>query len=519
MLDTLSGSIAGTTDAGLSGDAKANALDPSQWTQASAQFNQALHQANDKFQKPADKKPSDNTKEGAKEAAPRAAQNAKKSHGTRKPSAETKPRAKDASGNDDDAPDKTSENTRAAMEMFGFLVASVSNDPVPQAVEKTIDPLQETSEAVDPEALTTSPVLEMMTDTKPSTLPTEVPTEAKAAPMPAMAQSVSIQGTNANLPKEALPEGAKASAIPLTEEFEAVAEPMFMELAEAETLPNPVVSSLAAQSAETDPQSDTMLNKALQDPNLETAAVKTESPMPQPDTSSGGSSSEQHPQQGEAGFKLPESFQDVQVTVQGGEAFQVQQPPVNAANAAQTMPPPTETVRVPGNTVAEQAMNGLNMSMQAGKKEITLQLNPENLGQLRVNLSSNSSQQVTARFIANNVDAQQELQSQIENLKQALEKQGIQVGQITVTMNNAEAGNARNAQQEQQNFFQQQQQQDTFQHTNQQSGNQHYQQATQNQTDGLTLGDELLMDPLQGAAEEGAQTQPNNPNGRISVLI
>lgn len=519
MLDTLNGSNAGANDVGVSGNAKANALDPNQWTQASTQFNQALNQANDKFDKPTDKKPSDKTKEGAKEAAPRAAQNTKKPNDSKKPAAETKPRVQDAPDEDDDAPDKTSEKSHAAMEMFGFLVASVANDPVPQAVEKTIDPLQETSEAIDPEAVPTSPVLEMMTETKaPTSLP-EVPTEAKSAPMPAMAQSVSIQGSNANLPKEALPQGAKGSEIPLTEEFEAVADPMFMELAEATetTIPNPVVSSLAAKSAETDPASDSVLNKALQEPNLEVTAVKTEGQAPQAETSSGGTSDQPH--SGEAGFKLPETFQDVQVTVQGGEAFQVQQPPVNTANATQTMPPPTEAVRVPGNTVAEQAMNGLNMSMQAGKKEITLQLNPENLGQLRVNLSSNSSQQVTARFIANNLDAQQELQSQIENLKQALEKQGIQVGQITVTMNNAEAGNARNAQQEQQNFFQQQQQQDTFQHTNQQSGNQQYQQANQSQTSGLPVGDDLLMDPLLGTAEEGAQTQPNNPNGRISVLI
>lgn len=218
-------------------------------------------------------------------------------------------------------------------------------------------------------------------------------------------------------------------------------------------------------------------------------------------------------------------FAGMEITVQG-QNLQI------GGNTEVTLPAGIGTnqnpIKVPGLTVADQAVNGTAITVQAGRKELTLQLNPENLGQLRINLTSVGEQQVSARFITQNADARQELESQINSLRQALEKQGIQLTHITVTMAGENSASRSTEQNGQNNAFNQNSQQETFQQLAQQQGSHQYQQAGREQNSPWqTSGQSGFSNSAQTQGMEGvdapagsaSREQSINHNGRISVLI
>jgi flagellar hook-length control protein FliK len=186
-----------------------------------------------------------------------------------------------------------------------------------------------------------------------------------------------------------------------------------------------------------------------------------------------------------------------------------------------------------GETVADQAVSGAQMAMAAGKKEISLNLNPENLGQLRIHLTSNGDQQVSARFVTTTLEARDQLQEQIDALRQSMEKQGIQVGQITVVMAGEESASANNKGQDAAARQNQQQQADPFQQMSQQNGSHQYQQAgrdngggwNQSATSSSPSGGESGAFGLNGvdsSTENGStdgSRSTSHDNGRISLLI
>ncbi|MEM0951567.1 MAG: flagellar hook-length control protein FliK [Cyanobacteria bacterium P01_H01_bin.74] len=96
------------------------------------------------------------------------------------------------------------------------------------------------------------------------------------------------------------------------------------------------------------------------------------------------------------------------------------------------------TATSPGDQVVE----GTVYSAQNGNKSLSIRLNPDNLGDVRVNLVSGSNKQLTARFIASSAETQQLLQSQADSLKSNLEAQGVRVDKVSVLL----AGNATETQ-------------------------------------------------------------------------
>jgi flagellar hook-length control protein FliK len=98
----------------------------------------------------------------------------------------------------------------------------------------------------------------------------------------------------------------------------------------------------------------------------------------------------------------------------------------------------------PLQPVSQQVSQQMADQLQLGRREVTFQLNPENLGQVRVQLASVGPQQVASRLIVESPEAMRQLQQDVTQLKQALYRQGIQLDSVTVVMAPQDAGNANN---------------------------------------------------------------------------
>jgi flagellar hook-length control protein FliK len=75
----------------------------------------------------------------------------------------------------------------------------------------------------------------------------------------------------------------------------------------------------------------------------------------------------------------------------------------------------------------------------SGRREITFQLNPETLGQVRVQLTNVGPQQVASRLIVDSPEALQQLQQDVHHLKAALARQGVTLDSVTVVMAGGDA--------------------------------------------------------------------------------
>jgi hypothetical protein len=82
----------------------------------------------------------------------------------------------------------------------------------------------------------------------------------------------------------------------------------------------------------------------------------------------------------------------------------------------------------------EQVLEGTAYSVKNGHKELTIRLNPDNLGEVRVNLVSLGNNELSARLIASTQESHALLQSQVDTLKTSLEAQGIRVEHLTVVL-------------------------------------------------------------------------------------
>lgn len=112
----------------------------------------------------------------------------------------------------------------------------------------------------------------------------------------------------------------------------------------------------------------------------------------------------------------------------------------------------------------EQVVDGALYSVKNGHKELIIRLNPDNLGEVRINLISHGNQEMSARLIASTRESHELLQSQVDSLKQSLESQGLNVERLSVVL----AGSPESTR----DFNQQNNQQQTSQHSSQQSGQQ-----------------------------------------------
>ncbi len=176
-------------------------------------------------------------------------------------------------------------------------------------------------------------------------------------------------------------------------------------------------------------------------------------------------------------------------------------------------------------------------AVKTGKNEITLNLNPGDLGQLKVQLNSSGPQQINARFITANVDAFDEISNQLKQLKTSLETQGLQLDKVQVMV----AGEAMNSDlsqsfSEQKNQSDSASQQSSWEQSGASSQNQYSQaeqffkqfdQQTSHQQDRSPLNEgskavvenDTLVEGIREQLERETDNRRLNPNGSISVLV
>jgi hypothetical protein len=181
----------------------------------------------------------------------------------------------------------------------------------------------------------------------------------------------------------------------------------------------------------------------------------------------------------------------------------------------------------------DQIAEGTAYSVKNGHKELIIRLNPDNLGEVRVNLTSHGNQELSARLIASTQESHDLLKGQLDSLKSTLEAQGITVDRLSVVLAGAETGNGNNTSskhQPQQEFQGQQsqtgQQQSSFQQqsnpqnpshaglfSNLNQGHAPYQGFAQPRANGASVGSN-------GEVETGSPVSPTEKpdNGRISIL-
>ena len=127
------------------------------------------------------------------------------------------------------------------------------------------------------------------------------------------------------------------------------------------------------------------------------------------------------------------------------------------------------------------------MQVHENVTELNMQLNPENLGTVHLNVAAKNGQ-ITAQLITQNESVQAALEAQIAMVKESLEAQGVKVEAIEVTVSshgfeqNLEQGNDSNQQQEEVN------------------------EGLKKATRKLNLGDILMNGALDEVSEEDAVT-------------
>ncbi|MBX2861361.1 MAG: flagellar hook-length control protein FliK, partial [Vampirovibrio sp.] len=224
----------------------------------------------------------------------------------------------------------------------------------------------------------------------------------------------------------------------------------------------------------------------------------------------------------EGALDLSASVQSVTSTVNSAVQAvtgQAQPTPLAPAEASQ-----------PTQPIAQQVVDGLDadldvVSAAKGRNEITLQLNPENLGSVRVRLVSLGNNEVNARFITQTPEAQDALQDQLSALKTTLESKGIRVNRLTVNMvamatgeHNADANFQRGFNQQQNPYQEMLQQQ--FSGQKQHQG---FQGNFASQPDAPVLGNSNSIfggaDGEDISASDHRGLRQAHEHGQISVLV
>jgi hypothetical protein len=78
--------------------------------------------------------------------------------------------------------------------------------------------------------------------------------------------------------------------------------------------------------------------------------------------------------------------------------------------------------------------NTLSQAVQNHKPAVTLQLTPENLGSLRIHISTGADNQISARLVVSHPEALSKLDATLQELRQNLEAKGVHVDQLRVTL-------------------------------------------------------------------------------------
>jgi len=83
------------------------------------------------------------------------------------------------------------------------------------------------------------------------------------------------------------------------------------------------------------------------------------------------------------------------------------------------------------NQLLTQVIKKVQLNLKPGQSEVKMRLQPEHLGELQMNLTLQDGK-VTAQFLTANQEVKENLESNLPQLKQGLQDQGIKVEKLTV---------------------------------------------------------------------------------------
>lgn len=180
---------------------------------------------------------------------------------------------------------------------------------------------------------------------------------------------------------------------------------------------------------------------------------------------------------------------------------------------------------------ADQVVDGTVYSVKNGHKELILKLNPDNLGEVRINLISHGNNEMSARLIASNPESHALLKNQAESLKASLEAQGIQIDRLSVVLAGQTENSNHTSQHDQPQQFEQNRnqsassnQQQSFQQPEQnpnlffQNGGQFQQKQGFAQNPGMNRYNQSGGTGLSEAPISAESVGRRNDNGSLSVL-
>jgi hypothetical protein len=193
----------------------------------------------------------------------------------------------------------------------------------------------------------------------------------------------------------------------------------------------------------------------------------------------------------------------------------------------------------------DQVMEGTAYSVKNGQRELIIRLNPDNLGEVKINLTSHANGTLSAKLIASSAESGALLSQQAESLQTSLEAKGVKVDKISVILAGqgeisglaaaSEAGKSQfhnSTHHEQSDSSPQQQSQ--HQNQNFQQGNNQHQMAQafqEKMNQSQRQSHQVYGQPKassstqqQVSTEDGqiplelSQRGQNNPSGQVSVL-
>lgn len=97
------------------------------------------------------------------------------------------------------------------------------------------------------------------------------------------------------------------------------------------------------------------------------------------------------------------------------------------------MSQPQSRSRVDTTDIIRQIVDSISISNTTEESAIELQLTPESLGRMYINVSQKNSE-ITARIAVSNEAVKEALQTQMVNLKEALNNSGIRVNEVEITV-------------------------------------------------------------------------------------
>lgn len=105
-----------------------------------------------------------------------------------------------------------------------------------------------------------------------------------------------------------------------------------------------------------------------------------------------------------------------------------------ASVAAETPMVPLYTTSVNVSEILQQIAEFVKVNVSQDTTSLEMQLNPENLGRLYLHISSNREGGITAQFTAQSEVVKEALETQLVELKQTLNQQGVKVDAIEVSV-------------------------------------------------------------------------------------